>query len=138
MASAKPTHADRALPDGWQRVRLGDVAEVNPKRPKLNVDADEQVTFVPMASVGEDFSGIRDCFARPYSEVSKGYTYFEETDLLFSKITPCLQNGKHATARNLINGFGFGSTEFHIVRAADSANAGFLFRALTSSASVLD
>ena len=131
MAATKPTIAEHAIPDGWQRVRLGDVAVVNPKRPKLNVDAGEQVTFVPMAAVGEDFSGIRDSFARPYSEVSKGYTYFEETDLLFSKITPCLQNGKHATARNLINGFGFGSTEFHIVRAADSANPGFLFRALT-------
>ena len=134
MATAKATPVDRAMPKGWQRVRLGDVAVVNPKRPKLNLDAGEQVTFVPMAAVGEDFSGIRDSFARPYSEVSKGYTYFEETDLLFSKITPCLQNGKHATARNLINGFGFGSTEFHIVRATDSANAGFLFRALTRPA----
>ena len=131
MEATKPTHAEHALPDSWRRVRLGDVAVINPKRPKLNVDAAEQVTFVPMAAVSEDFSGIKDSYARPYSEVSKGYTYFEEDDLLFSKITPCLQNGKHATARNLINGFGFGSTEFHIVRAADSTNAGFLFRALT-------
>ena len=131
MEATKPTHAEHALPDGWRRVRLGDVAVINPKRPKLNVDAAEQVTFVPMAAVSEDFSGIKGSYARPYSEVSKGYTYFEDDDLLFSKITPCLQNGKHATARKLINGFGFGSTEFHIVRAADSANAGFLFRALT-------
>ena len=131
MEATKPTHAEHPLPDSWRRVLLGDVAVINPKRPKLNVDAAEQVTFVPMAAVSEDFSGIKDSYARPYSEVSQGYTYFEEDDLLFSKITPCLQNGKHATARNLINGFGFGSTEFHIVRAADSTNAGFLFRALT-------
>ena len=121
----------RTIPDGWQRVRLGDVAVINPKRPRLGVDADEWVTFVPMASVGEDFSGIKDSQSRTYSEVSKGYTYFEEDDLLFSKITPCLQNGKHSIANNLLNGFGFGSTEFHIVRSADPIYPRFLFRALT-------
>ena len=120
-----------AIPEGWQRMRLGEVAIVNPKRPRLGIDADAPVTFVPMAAVGEDFSGIKNSLSRPFSEVSKGYTYFQERDLLFSKITPCLENGKHATARNLLNGFGFGSTEFHILRAADSVIPGFLFRALT-------
>ncbi len=120
-----------AIPAGWHRVRLGEVASVNPKRPRLEIDADAPVTFVPMAAVGEDFSGFIDSLSRPFSEVSKGYTYFQEHDLLFSKITPCLENGKHATARNLLNGFGFGSTEFHILRAADSVISGFLFRALT-------
>ena len=120
-----------AIPNGWQRVRLGDVAVINPKKPRLEIDADAPVTFVPMIAVGEDFSGIKDTLIRTFSEVSKGYTYFEEHDLLFSKITPCLQNGKHATARNLINGFGFGSTEFHVVRAADPVNPRFLFRTLT-------
>ena len=28
MAAAKPTHAEHALPDGWQRVRLGDVLKL--------------------------------------------------------------------------------------------------------------
>ena len=131
MAGTRSTPSDHSVPDGWQRVRLGDVAVVNPKRPRLNVDAADHVTFVSMAAVSEDFSGIKDSYTRPFSEVSKGYTYFEEDDLLFSKITPCLQNGKHATATNLLNGIGFGSTEFHIVRAADLASPRFLFRALT-------
>ena len=131
MTPAKPARSDHPIPNGWQRVRLGDVAVINPKKPRLEIDADAPVTFVPMIAVGEDFSGIKDTLIRTFSEVSKGYTYFEEHDLLFSKITPCLQNGKHATARNLINGFGFGSTEFHVVRAADPVNPRFLFRTLT-------
>jgi type I restriction enzyme S subunit len=51
-----------------------------------------------------------------YAEVARGYTYFEENDVLFAKITPCMENGKHAIARNLIDGIGFGSTEFHVLR----------------------
>ena len=130
MVAFRETPATHQVPDGWQRVRLGDVAMVNPKRPRLDVDADTLVTFVPMAAVGEDFSGIKENYTRPLSEVSKGYTYFEEDDLLFSKITPCLQNGKHSIAKNLLNGIGFGSTEFHVVRAGDSASPKFLFRSL--------
>ena len=30
-----------------------------------------------------------------------------------------MQNGKHAVVRNLIDGFGFGSTEFHVIRASE-------------------
>ena len=130
MAGTRSTPSDHSVPDGWQRVRLGDVAVVNPKRPRLDVDADALVSFVPMAAVGEDFSGIKENYTRPLAEVSKGYTYFEEDDLLFSKITPCLQNGKHSIAKNLLYGIGFGSTEFHVVRAGDSASPRFLFRSL--------
>jgi type I restriction enzyme S subunit len=53
---------------------------------------------------------------RPYSEVAKGYTRFSEGDVLFAKITPCMENGKIAVARGLTNGAGYGSTEFHVLR----------------------
>jgi len=39
--------------------------------------------------------------------------------VLFAKITPCMQNGKHVIARNLIDKIGFGTTEFHVLRASD-------------------
>lgn len=42
--------------------------------------------------------------------------YFEENDVLFAKITFCMENGKAVVARGLINGFGFGFTEFHVLR----------------------
>jgi len=57
--------------------------------------------------------------AQPYRRVKKGYTHFEDGDVIFAKITPCMQNGKHAVVQGLIDGFGFGSTEFHVIRPSE-------------------
>jgi type I restriction enzyme S subunit len=106
-----------ALPEGWRWVRLGDVCEINPRRPKNFSRAyDAPTTFVPMVAVDEKTGTIARPEAVPYSKVAKGYTYFEENDVLFAKITPCMQNGKHVIARGLIDGIGFGTTEFHVLR----------------------
>lgn len=96
--------------------KLGDVCDMNPRRPSIDRDADAATTFVSMSAVAENGGGIVAAVARPFNEVRKGYTYFVEGDVLFAKITPCMQNGKHAVARNLIDGIGFGSTEFHVLR----------------------
>ena len=105
------------LPEGWKWVRLGEVCEVNPSRPRgFFRSPDTSTTFIPMAAVDEK-SGTYKPEIVPYSKVSKGYTYFEENDVLFAKITPCMQNGKHVIAKNLIDGIGFGTTEFHVLRA---------------------
>jgi len=69
-----------------------------------------------MAAVAEQGGGIKQAETRPYGEVAKGYTYFRENDVLFAKITPCMENGKITIARGLANGIGFGSTEFHVIR----------------------
>lgn len=108
------------LPHSWQWARLGDVCKINPQRPSnLNYLGDDLATFVPMPSVSETDGAIAYPQVKRISEISKGYTYFEDHDVLFAKITPCMQNGKHAIAKNLINGFGFGSTEFHVIRPSD-------------------
>jgi type I restriction enzyme S subunit len=101
----------------WPTKPLGDVCAINPKlaaseRPA----AGAEVTFVPMAAVDEVSGTIVRPERRRYSEVAKGYTPFREKDVLFAKITPCMQNGKAAIARNLCAGLGFGSTEFHVLR----------------------
>ncbi|RME01861.1 MAG: restriction endonuclease subunit S, partial [Bacteroidetes bacterium] len=92
-------------------------AEINPRRPRIERDDDTLTSFVPMAAVDEvrgEFSRIE---IKPYREVKRGFTYFEENDVVFAKITPSMQNGKSAVARKLIDGFGFGTTEFHVIRA---------------------
>ncbi|MPM48056.1 hypothetical protein SDC9_94778 [bioreactor metagenome] len=48
--------------------------------------------------------------------MQKGYTPFAEGDILWAKITPCMQNGKTCIVRGLTNKVGFGSTEFHVLR----------------------
>ena len=72
---------------------------------------------MPMEYVNDEFGVIVKQDSRRVAEVEKGYTYFGEGDVLFAKITPCMENGKGAIATNLKNGVGFGSTEFHVLRA---------------------
>ena len=69
-----------------------------------------------MAAVDERSGAITVREERPFAEVSKGFTAFEDGDVLFAKITPCMENGKAALARDLTNGTGRGSTEFHVLR----------------------
>ena len=51
--------------------------------------------------------------------MKQGFTAFQEGDVIWAKITPCMQNGKCAVAKSLINGVGYGSTEFHVIRPKD-------------------
>jgi type I restriction enzyme S subunit len=110
--------AKRPLPEGWRWVRLGEVCEINPRKTDISRPDIEPTSFVPMEAVDAEKGMICEVRERPFADVKKGYTYFEEGDVLFAKITPCMQNGKHAIARNLIEGIGFASTEFHVIRPA--------------------
>ena len=94
-------------------VRFRDCIELNPAKPNLKDNLN--VTFLGMKDISEngqvDLSTIK-----MYEEVKKGFTNFENEDVLLAKITPCFENGKAAIVRNLINGYGFGSTEFYVLR----------------------
>lgn len=104
--------------DGWERKKIGDISEVNPKKSEIkHLDDNMIVSFIPMAAVDEHLQKIITFNERQLSDLRKGYTYFKEDDVLFAKITPCMENGKVAIARNLKNGIGFGTTEFHVIRA---------------------
>jgi transcriptional regulator with XRE-family HTH domain len=106
------------LPAGWRLVKLAEVAEINPRRPPgFQRAGDAPTSFVPMSAVDAIRGIIADRQVRPYAEVASGYTWFGEGDVLFAKITPCMQNGKHAIAKGLIDGIGFASTEFHVIRS---------------------
>ena len=105
------------LPEGWDVVKLPEVCQLNPGKPDASrVTGDTQVTFVPMAAVDAELGQITKPILRAYTEVSKGFTAFQENDVIMAKITPCMENGKAAIARGLSNGIGFGSTEFHVLR----------------------
>lgn len=95
--------------------RLSSLVEVDPNISFNRLDDDMPISFVPMECIDEEFGEIFDYKETAVSN-AKGYTKFMENDLLWAKITPCMQNGKSAIARNLINGFGCGSTEFFVMR----------------------
>ena len=80
-----------------------------------------------MEYVDDHFGTITEAATRRVKQVEKGYTYFHDRDVLFAKITPCMENGKCAIARNLVNGIGFGSTEFHVVRPKHDVTPEWIF-----------
>lgn len=99
--------------------KLGVVTLINPKKAEIKeLDKLLNVSFVPMDRVGEK-GEFNPEISRQIKEVYSGFTYFKDNDVLFAKITPCMENGKGAIAVNLTNGIGFGSTEFHIIRPID-------------------
>ncbi|MFN0157089.1 MAG: restriction endonuclease subunit S [Bacteroidota bacterium] len=105
------------LPDGWASTTLDDFVLVNPPKPDVSTHPDDTVvTFVPMSAVSELNGSIVSPQERKLIEVKRGYTAFREKDVLFAKITPCMENGKAAIAGKLSNGLGYGSTEFHVLR----------------------
>ncbi|MCB7143446.1 MULTISPECIES: restriction endonuclease subunit S [Bacillus] len=115
------------IPCKWKWVRLGEVVQVNPPKKKLNEVSEEQkCTFIPMPAVSDKTGKIEEPEEREYGKVKKGYTFFLENDVLFAKITPCMENGKSAIARQLKNGFGYGSTEFHVLRTSEYVNEQYI------------
>ncbi|EEU7059326.1 N-6 DNA methylase, partial [Campylobacter jejuni] len=115
--------------DGWKRISLKNeqYMELNPSKKEISkLDENMLVSFIEMASVS-DKGYIQSKIDRSLNEVRKGYTYFIENDILIAKITPCMENGKCAIAKNLTNNIGFGSTEFHIFRAKTGLDSSFLF-----------
>lgn len=102
----------------WDNEKLSKVAFVNPSGAYKGRIAETLISFVPMEVIDETFSEITTMDETTIEQAS-GFTKFREGDLLWAKITPCMQNGKSAIAKNLTNGLGCGSTEFFILRPKD-------------------
>ncbi len=64
---------------------------------------------------------------RRLGSVKKGYTSFLDGDVIFAKITPCMENGKVASLKGLKEGMGFGSTEFHVARPLSELPSEFIY-----------
>jgi type I restriction enzyme S subunit len=116
------------LPEGWCWVLLSTVTDINIRDADIrNLPDDLPVTFVPMAAVDGEHGVIARPVERPLKEVRKGFTSFLEGDVIFAKITPCMENGKAAIVPKLKNGRGFGSTEFHVLRPKENITAQWIF-----------
>lgn len=95
---------------------LEDFVEINPKTSRENLQDKTTVSFVPMTAVTEKTNEVV-YELKTYSDVRTGFTIFHKGDLLWAKITPCMQNGKSFVASDMPTDIGFGSTEFHVLRA---------------------
>jgi type I restriction enzyme S subunit len=104
------------VPEHWYVVRMRYAATLNPPvRRDLLDDPDQEVSFLPMEAIGEDGS-LNLEQNRPVADVRNGYSYFEDGDVAFAKVTPCFENGKGALMRGLRCAAGFGTTELTVLR----------------------
>ena len=121
-----------SLPATWATARLDEICSINGRSFwPLSSAYGLPAHFVPMAAVKEEYGGIDVSATRPLGEVIKGYTAFTQGDVLFAKITPCMENGKVALVPPLASHVGFGSTEFHVLRAGDAVTPEWIARCLS-------
>ena len=114
----------------WKKIFLSDCCIINPKKNEIKLDDNFSLSFIGMANVSEK-GKINTSNIKLYKEVKNGFTYFKENDVLFAKITPCMENGKGGIAKNLYNKIGFGSTEFHVLRPIENISNSYWLYCLT-------
>ena len=105
--------------------KLEDHTELNPNKKEL-LNFNGNVSFLPMSNVSEN-GKIDLSINRNIDDVRKGFTFFKDNDVIVAKITPCFENGKGAPVFGLLNGVGFGSTEFHVLRPKNTVNTVWLY-----------
>ncbi len=112
------------IPEDWEVIGFGDLFERNITRKKISAEKD--VTFIGMQAVSENAKLISPSNIA-YKSVKSGFTYFERNDVLVAKITPCFENGKGCFTENITTEIGFGSTEFHVLRATKQASSKYIY-----------
>ena len=101
------------LPKNWECIKLGELGLINPR----NYEEDEkEASFVPMTLIKAEYGAGHAFEKRLWKDIKSGFTHFAENDITVAKITPCFENGKSAVMKNLVNGFGAGTTELHVFR----------------------
>lgn len=112
------------IPEDWEVAPFGNLFETSISR--KNLRATEVVSFVGMQDVTET-AQLHNQTSITYEKVKIGFTYFECGDVLVAKITPCFENGKGCHTKSLKSDVGFGSTEFHVLRATANADSDFIY-----------
>jgi type I restriction enzyme S subunit len=104
-----------------------DIVALNPRGFATEPEDDDFVSFVPMAAIEELSGRLNPTDLRMWSTVKKGYTRFQNGDVVLAKITPCMENGKFAVAKGLHGGRAAGTTELHVLRPTTAVVPEYLF-----------
>lgn len=114
------------IPEGWKITRLKFLSKINPP---LRIDSHEinnLASFLPMEYVQSDGS-VEYSLQKPIKQLIGGFTNFKKSDVIVAKITPCFENGKGAYLDKMPTQYGFGSTEFHVIRANNKLNTAYAY-----------
>ena len=93
--------------------RFSDVVAIDPA--ETNSGASGRCSFVPMDAVSAEYGRIEH-FETVEADRTNGYSCFRNGDVIWAKITPCMENGKSAVVESSDTGLLFGSTEFMVFR----------------------
>ena len=117
----------------WTTYKLKEICKINPKKIDTKDMPDNlEVSFFPMPALSEIYGAITEPQTRLLKEVRTGFTNFCEGDVVFAKITPCMENGKSAVIGKLVNNIGFGTTEFFVLRCEEGLYNRFLYHMVRS------
>jgi restriction endonuclease S subunit len=122
------------IPEHWEVSKIRYISKINPVKSesKYTKNSTEIACFLPMEAVSEECV-IDTSNKKPIKKIWEGFTYFAKNDVVMAKITPCFENGKGAVLDKLDTDIGFGTTEFHVLRASKKVNSYFLFYILRTS-----
>ncbi len=95
----------------WREIAFGDFAEV---QPQVKLEKGTAYSFIEMSNVEPHTKSVDPRSTRIWK--GSGGAKFENGDVIFARITPCLEHGKAAKVDNLTDSRGFGSTEFFVFR----------------------
>ncbi len=95
----------------WKEVRFKDVIQFNPR---VKLDRNKLYPVIGIADIDENMFNIYEVNSLEYTGQSS--SKFRSGDILFSRITPCLENRKIARVFLKSNCCGFGSTELYVFR----------------------
>lgn len=109
----------RRIPEGWEYGTAACILEFNPT---LSLKKNSEAGYIDMDAL--PLSGYM--AKRVQRKKFGGGVKFQNGDVVFARITPCLENGKTGLV-TLLEGdeVGFGSTEFIVIRGRNRSLSGF-------------
>ncbi len=116
------------IPEHWGIERLKNRISFNPSNDLSNISIDTEVSYMPMECLR---TGSIISKSAPYNNVAS-YTPFANEDIVMAKVTPCFENNNIAIAKDLCNGFGFGSSEIFVIRCKSTITNKYLYYYLQS------
>jgi len=132
-------HLDKIFMDNKNLHKLSDCTQINPPKSEVNnLDDTKEVSFMPMKDMEINNKLAIPNQKRKLKDVRGSYTYFFEGDILLAKITPCFENGKMGIASNLLNGIGFGSSEYIVFRPNKNLKNDWLYYFLNRNSFRID
>lgn len=112
------------IPENWCFIKLGLLSEIGPQSKGESL---QDAAFIPMPLINSKFNSHPEFSIRKWEEISKGFTHFQERDVIFAKITPCFENSKAGIVQKIPNNLGAGTTELYVLRENSFVKSEYLY-----------